>query len=429
MRRYGAAPEPEPEPGFQQQHQLPERDRLPRTASATRRELLAPNALSSRLVPTLSMASPSRSPRMAASGSALLPARSPRRSSSPARSTSLGRGRSTAYSARVLQGASTRLLPGDPGYGNHLRLRADSISRDRSPSRSRSPGRSSSSFARGLSPRRTVFASSPLGARVSSPHRSSSLAQRAKALAEGHSPTRATMVRSHAVGRMISDEVPPYQQSESRDKLRALIADLNERALSPDRSPLARLARSSASPQRSFSNADGGSDDTAKRQLENDTVKRQLEKLRSAQASARTAEEIATMEEQALEIERLRAWLASAKETEENERSLRLELQQRAFEEVAAATAAAGIAEAEQRRREMETDSRQAAEWRLAVAQHQLVEAEKQLGKERARRRRLQEQEVVVVDHFGKTHQFYPYRDNQLVTDSEWESSEAGPDY
>lgn len=221
---------------------------------------------------------------------------------------------------------------------------------------------------------------------------------------------------------MISDEVPPYQQSASRDKLRALIADLNERALSPDRSPLARLTRSVASPQRSFSNADGSNDDTAKRQLESDTVARQLENLRSAEASARTTEEIATMEEQALEIERLRAWLATAQEAEENERSLRLELQQRAFEEVAAATAAAGIAEAEQRRREMETDSRQAAEWRLAVAQYQLVEAEKQLEKERVRRRRLQEQEVVVVDHFGESHRFYPNQD--LVTDSELEYSD-----
>ena len=223
---------------------------------------------------------------------------------------------------------------------------------------------------------------------------------------------RATGLRSNSVGGLTSGEHPAqYQRSESRDKLRALIADLNERASSPDR-PSVGLPTRSASPQR-FSGSD----------ISDDTVKRQLEKLREARISARTEEEVVTSESQTLEIERLRAWLASAEQGEENERSLRLELQQRAFEEVAAATAAAGIAEAEQRRREMETDSRQDAEWRLAVVQHQLAEAGQRLEKETLRRRRLQEQEVVVVDHFGESHSFYPNQD--IVTDSEWEYSEA----
>ncbi len=219
-------------------------------------------------------------------------------------------------------------------------------------------------------------------------------------MAEGHSPTRATGLRSQSVRGVASDEHPArFQQSKSRDKLGALIADLNERASSPDR-PSLRLPTRSASPQLVV------------------TSKPQTLPTRSA-----SPQRVVTSEPQTLEIERLRAWLASAKQGEEYERSLRLELQQRAFEEVAAATAATGIAEAEQRRREMETDSRQDAEWRLAVAQHQLAEAEKRLQIEMLRRQRLQEQEVVVVDQFGESHSFYPNQD--MVTDSEWEYSET----
>ena len=130
------------------------------------------------------------------------------------------------------------------------------------------------------------------------------------------------------------------------------------------------------------------------------------------------------MEEQSVEIERLRAWLASSKESEDSERALRLELQQRAFEEVAAATAAVGVAEAEQRRREMETDSRQNAEWRLAVAQEELFAAQAQLERERVRRMQLEEQEVVVVDHRGESHSFYPNQGQ--VTDSEYSDDGHG---
>jgi hypothetical protein len=113
---------------------------------------------------------------------------------------------------------------------------------------------------------------------------------------------------------------------------------MNQRALSPDRPALSRPARTFDSPSSHRRFPDGGDDD--------DPVRLQLQRMRSAETTARSAEEIATMEEQAVEIERLRVWLASAKEAEENERSLRLELQQRAFEEVATATAAAGVAEA-----------------------------------------------------------------------------------
>jgi hypothetical protein len=71
----------------------------------------------------------------------------------------------------------------------------------------------------------------------------------------------------------------------------------------------------------------------------------------------------------------------------------------------------------------MDCDSRQDAEWRLAVAQERLEETEAQLERERLRRLRLEEQEVVVVDHLGESHRFYP---NQgTVTDSEWDYSDV----
>ena len=66
-----------------------------------------------------------------------------------------------------------------------------------------------------------------------------------------------------------------HQPSDSRDKLRALIADINEQALSPDRSRLTRAKRSSAAPQVSD---DGPSS-------HNDLVKHQLQRLQEARSS------------------------------------------------------------------------------------------------------------------------------------------------
>lgn len=182
------------------------------------------------------------------------------------------------------------------------------------------------------------------------------------------------------------------QPDERGDKLRALIADINAQMLSPDPSQLVRPERGSVSSRASLGDAHSN----------NAWMKKQ--------------------EEQALEIERLRATLASTKEAEENERSLRVELEQRAFEEVASATAAVGVAQAKQRQREMEMESRQNAEWRLAAAQEQLVNVKERLEIERMRRLRLQEQEVVIVDHAGESHRFFP---NQvMLSDTELEHSE-----
>ena len=379
---------------------LPAREMPTRTASATRRELInQPGGQWSSALPpppaarTLSAASPRPSQGRAqppVSSPGFLPyraeqARSPSRSrmSSPSRS-------STAQQHTDSPTAIRSRSPGQTGFGNELRLRAGRIQDTR---RSRSRSRTVES------PRRTRSALSPSRSRPSSRGRTSSLA------------SETVTPRAPGGGFRESEYL---LQSASRDKLRALISDMNDRS-SPERQLTVSRSRLDTST---------GARASARPAEPDPDVQLQLGRLRAAEHTVRSAEELATSEEQTVEIERLRAWLSSSKEAEDNERALRLELQQRAFEEVAAATAAVGVAEAEQRRREMETDSRQNAEWRLAVAQEELLAAQQQLERERMKRMRLEEQKVVVVDHRGESHSFYPNQGK--VTDSEYSDDDHG---